>query len=208
MTRMQKWESYRQEIDQSSQVGQTIASQDQLIARYKKEIDKINPAILSNIPEVNLNMHKGVSEVIVSQNQIPSQITKLFKDVNKAKTPTNRNTISTILFNLKNETILNDNKKLKDEWLNGHADYVQLAGYVAKANQNTVKDKEFEKDLHTKYENLATTKTETQIGSIIPLSKTGQKNIGHHVFVIAIAISAVFFILIFVLLLVRIFGGN
>lgn len=204
MTRMQKWQDYRKEIDQSSRVGQLIANQGQMIEKYKKAIDKVNPAILQNVQTIDLDIHKGVSEVVVSQKQIPVQITKLFKDLNKAKTNTNRNNISTILFNLKNQFILSDDKKLKEEWLKTNPDYNELSGYVALANASDTKNKEFEKDLQTKYKTLSSTKAQTQIGSITALSKNGRKNIGHHVFVIAIAISVVFFILTFVLLIVKV----
>ena len=93
MTRMQKWEQYRLEIDQSSAIGQTIVNQSQKIEKYKREIDKINPAILQGIGNVNLNLHKGISEVIVSQKQIPDTISKMFKNLNKAKTTDNKNNI-------------------------------------------------------------------------------------------------------------------
>lgn len=208
MTRMEKWQSYRLEIDQSSKIGQIIANQSQMIHKYKKEIDKVNPAILQNVKEVDLNMHKGVSEVIVSQKQIPSQITKMFKDLNKAKTANNKNNISTILFNLKNNNILNDKQRVREDWLNTNQDYVELSNYIKQANLNLNRNTEFEKDLQKKFEHLSTTKTETQIQEIVPLTQKNQKNIGHHVFVIAIAIASVFFLLILVLLFVKLFGGN
>ena len=128
---MQKWESYRHEINQSSQVGYMIHQQTQQIAAYKKAIDRINPAILQNVKNVDFNLHKGVSEVVVSQKQVPAQITKLFKDLNKAKTVNNTNNISTILFNLKNDNILDANKKLKEDWLNKNSDYSALAESAA-----------------------------------------------------------------------------
>lgn len=208
MTRMEKWQSYRLEIDQSSKIGQIIANQSQMIQKYKKEIDKVNPAILQNVKEVDLNMHKGVSEVVVSQKQIPTQITKMFKDLNKAKTVNNKNNISTILFNLKNNNILNDKQRVREDWLNDNQDYVKLSNYIKQANLNLNRNTEFEKDLQKKFEDLSTTKTEAQIQDIVPLSKKNQKNIGHHVFVIAIAIAFVFFLLIIVLLLVKLFGGK
>ncbi|MCQ3908435.1 MAG: hypothetical protein MJ200_02575 [Mycoplasmoidaceae bacterium] len=114
MTRMQKWESYRHEINQSSQVGYSIMLQTQQIEKYKRAIDRVNPAILQNVVDPQLNLHKGVSEVIVSQNQIPNQITRMFKDLSKAKSINNKNNISTILFNLQNESILDQKNKIKD----------------------------------------------------------------------------------------------
>lgn len=206
MTRMQKWESYRNEINQSSQVGYTIATQTQQIEKYKRAIDRINPAILQNVVEPNLNLHKGVSEVVVSQKQVPAQITKLFKDLAKAKSLDNRNNVSTILFNLQNDNILDQNKRLKEEWLNSNSDYANLAAYIKQANLSLNNDKEFEKDLQTKFESLSTNKQQTQVGVIKQLSKDTQKNIGHHVFVISIAIACVFFLLTLVLLLVRWFA--
>ncbi|MCQ3915424.1 MAG: hypothetical protein MJ195_01430 [Mycoplasmoidaceae bacterium] len=65
------------------------------------------------------------------------------------------------------------------------------------------KDKEFEQDLQTKFESISKTKQQTKIGQIKQLSRNDQKNVGHHVFVISIAIACVFFLLTFVLLLVR-----
>lgn len=206
MTRMEKWESYRSEINQSSQVGYMIHQQTQQIATYKKAIDKINPAILQNVKNVDFNLHKGVSEVVVSQKQVPAQITKLFKNLNKAKTLNNRNNISTILFNLQNDNILDNNKKLKDDWLNKHSDYAALADYIKQANLSLNNDKQLEKDLQSKFANLSSKKQDTQVGVITPLNKNGQKNVGHHVFVVSIAIATMFFLFIVVLLILKVIG--
>ncbi|MBQ0045264.1 MAG: hypothetical protein KBS35_00025 [Mycoplasma sp.] len=203
MTRMQKWADYRKEIYQASKIGFTIDQQTQQIANYKKVIDKINPAILQNVVEPDLDLHKGVSEVIVSQNQVPEHITKLFKNLNKAKTINNRNNISTILFNLKNDNILDENDNLKEEWLKTNPDYAKLSDFIKQTNLSLGNDKEFEKDLEAKFKNLSGKKKQTQVGEIISLSKNNQKNVGHHVFVISISIASVFFLLTFVLLIVR-----
>lgn len=203
MTRMEKWASYRKEIFQTSRIGFTIDQQAQQIANYKKTIDKINPAILQNVADPDLNLHKGVSEVIVSQKQVPEQITKLFKNLNKAKTTNNRNNISTILFNLKNDNILDEKDNLKEEWLQTNPDYANLANFIKQTNLSLGKDKEFEKDLEAKFKNLSEKKKQTQVGDIISLSKNAQKNVGHHVFVISISIASVFFLLTLVLLIVR-----
>lgn len=203
MTRMEKWEGYRNEINQASRIGFSITQANQKIEKYKKEIDSINPAILQNMVPADLNLHKGVSEVAVSEQQIPAQITKMFKDLNKAKAVTNKNTISTILFNLKNDNILDDNKKLKEGWLEGNNEYASLAAFIKDANLNINKNKEFEKDLQTKFESLSANKPDASIKTIEQLSKNGQKNIGHHVFVISIAIASIFFVITFVLLMIR-----
>lgn len=203
MTRMQKWESYRNEINQSSKIGYVITQDALKIEKYKKEIDKINPTILQNLGSTDLDLHKGVSEVIVSQNQVPVEITRMFKDLNKAKASSNKNTVSTILFNLKNDNILDDQKRLKETWLNNNSDYAQLANYISTANLNLDKNKDFEKELHTKYENLSTKQAEAKVGDIKSLSQNLQKNVGHHVFVISIAIATVFFAITLILLVVR-----
>lgn len=203
MTRMQKWESYRNEINQSSKIGYVITQDALKIEKYKKEIDKINPTILQNLGSTDLDLHKGVSEVIVSQNQVPVEITRMFKDLNKAKASSNKNTVSTILFNLKNDNILDDQKKLKETWLNNNSDYAQLANYISAANLNLDKNKDFEKELHTKYENLSVKQAEAKVGDIKSLSQNLQKNVGHHVFVISIAIATVFFVITLILLVVR-----
>lgn len=200
---MEKWESYRYEINQSSKIGYTISQETEKIEKYKKEIDKINPAILQGSVSPNLNFRKGVSEVVVSQNQVPVEITKLFTNLNKAKTANNRNNISTILFNLKNDNILDENKKIKEEWLNSNNDYSSLVQYIQKANLSSDKDKEFEKDLQSKYDSLSKQKTDTTIATIYPLSRNGQKNVGHHVFIISVAIAMLFFVITLVLLIVR-----
>ncbi len=77
-----------------------------------------------------------------------------------------------------------------------------LSSFIKEANLSDDKDKEFEKDLQSKFENIANTKQQTKVGVIRQLSRNEQKNIGHHVFVISIAIASVFFLLTFVLLLV------
>ncbi|XQP55636.1 MAG: hypothetical protein ACOQNY_02405 [Mycoplasmoidaceae bacterium] len=200
---MQKWESYRNEINQSSKIGYVITQDALKIEKYKKEIDKINPTILQNLGSTDLDLHKGVSEVIVSQNQVPVEITRMFKDLNKAKASSNKNTVSTILFNLKNDNILDDQKKLKETWLNNNSDYAQLANYISAANLNLDKNKDFEKELHTKYENLSVKQAEAKVGDIKSLSQNLQKNVGHHVFVISIAIATVFFVITLILLVVR-----
>ncbi|MCQ3908434.1 MAG: hypothetical protein MJ200_02570 [Mycoplasmoidaceae bacterium] len=78
-----------------------------------------------------------------------------------------------------------------------------MAAYIQEANLSKDKDKEFEKDLQARFENLAKNKHQTNVGVIHQLSKNDQRNIGHHVFVISIAIALVFFLLTFLLLLVR-----
>lgn len=206
MTRMEKWESYRNEIDQASRIGQTITNQADKIEYYKREIDRINPAILQNISTPNLRLHKGVSEVNVSQKQIPTEITKLFKDLNKAKTVNNNNRVSNILFNIKNETILDHNEKVKEQWLNSNPDYADLTAYLKEVNLSLNKDKEFEKDLHDQYTNLSSKKEERDVYLVDPLTEVNKKNIGHHVFVISAAIAIVFFVITFVLLIVRWFA--
>ncbi|MCQ2956957.1 MAG: hypothetical protein MJ233_03860 [Mycoplasmoidaceae bacterium] len=194
------------EIDQTSRIGQTILTQGLKIDQYKKEIDKINPAILQNVQTPDLNLHKGVSEVIVSQNKIPAEITKMFKDLNKAKAPTNTNTVSTILFNLKNDSILDQNKKVREDWLESNRDYADLSRFIKDAKLNFDKDKDVEKDLHTKYESLSLKKGEAKIATVATLSKDGQKNVGHHVFVVSVAIAILFFVITVVLLFVRWFA--
>ncbi len=194
------------EIDQTSRIGQSILTQSLKIEQYKKEIDKINPAILQNVQTPDLNLHKGVSEVIVSQEKIPTEITKMFKDLNKAKNPTNTNTVSTILFNLKNDSILDQNKKVREDWLETNRDYADLSAFIKLAKLNLDKDKDVEKDLYTKYESLSTKKGETKIASVATLSKDGQKNVGHHVFVVSVAIAILFFVITVVLLFVRWFA--
>ena len=200
---MEKWESYRYEINQSSKIGYTISQETEKIEKYKNEIDKINPSILQGSTIANLNLRKGVSEVVVSQNQIPAEITKLFTNLNKAKTTNNRNNISTILFNLKNDNILDDNRRVKEEWLNNNTDYSSFAQYIKEANLSLDKDKEFERELQSKYENLSKQKTEGKIETIHPLSRNGQKNIGHHVFIVSVAIAMLFFVITLILLIVR-----
>lgn len=200
---MEKWESYRNEINQSSQIGYTISLENEKIEKYKQEIDKVNPSILSGFQTSSLTLHKGVSEVVVSQNQVPVEITKLFSNLNKAKSVNNRNNISTILFNLKNDNILNDNKRIKEEWLNNNPDYYSFANYIQQANLSFEKDKEFEKDLQLKYESLSKQRNDGQIMTIHPLNRNGQKNIGHHVFIISVAIAMLFFVITLVLLIVR-----
>ncbi len=206
MTRMQKWQTYRLEIDQTSRIGQTIQTQGLKIEQYKKEIDKINPSILQNVQIPDLNLHKGVSEVIVSQEKIPTEITKMFKDLNKVKSTNNANTVSTILFNIKNDSILDQSKKIREDWLKTNRDYADLFAFIKVANLNFDKDKDVEKDLHTKYENLSAKKEEAKIATIATLSRDGHKNIGHHVFVVSVAIAILFFVITVVLLFVRWFA--
>lgn len=203
MTRMEKWESYRNEINQSSQIGYDIMIQTQKIKKYKNAIDKINPSILQNEVNPELVLHKSVSEVNVNQNQIPSQITKMFKDLSKVKSIDNKNNIFTILFNLKNNSILDEGNKIKDSWLNDNNDYVQLSSFINNANLNSNKDKEFEKDLQIKFDNISKSKQQTKMSVVEKLSKNDQINVGHHVFIISIAISSVFFIFVFALLLME-----
>lgn len=203
---MQKWESYRREIDQSSKIGYNITLQTQQIEKYKSDIDKVNPAILQNVVDPTIDLHKGVSEVVVSQKQIPKHITKMFNDLTKAKSLNNKNNISTILFNLQNENILGNDKRVKESWLNTDDDYAQLSKFIKEAHLSLNKDKEFEKDLQTKFESLSVNKQQTQIDKINKLSENIQKNVGHHIFVISIAIAAVFFILTLALLCVRWFA--
>ncbi len=206
MTRMEKWESYRKEIDQASRIGQTITNQADRIEHYKNEIDRINPAILQNVATPNLHLHKGVSEVIVSQKQIPTEITKLFRDLNKAKTANNHNKVANILFNIKNETILDQNEKVKDQWLATNPDYADLTAYLKAVNLSSDKDKDFEANLHDQFTNLSAEKEERDVYLVEPISRGNQRNVGHHIFVISAAIAVVFFVITFVLLIVRWFA--
>lgn len=206
MTRIKKWENYRNEINQLSQIGYSISNQTKQIEKYKMAINKINPTILQGITDPNINLQKSASEIIVSQKQISNDIINTFNDFNKIKHLNNKNNISTILFNLKNENILDENKKVKKTWLEKDQDYSKLSAYIDQANLNLDNHKEFEKDLKTKFENLSATKQQTEVGTITQLSKNIQKNIGHHVFVISISIALLFFIITLILLFVRWFA--
>lgn len=203
---MEKWESYRKEIEQASRIGQTITNQADRIEYYKREIDHINPAILQNVSTPNLHLHKGVSEVIVNQKKIPNEITELFKDLNKAKTANNHNKVANILFNIKNETILDQNEKVKEQWLADNPDYADLTNYLKAVNISSDKDKAFEANLHDQFTNLSSQKGDRDVYLVDPIAKDNQRNIGHHVFVISAAIAVFFFVITFVLLIVRWFA--
>ncbi len=82
-------------------------------------------------------------------------------------------------------------------------DYSALAAYIKEANLSLDKDKELEKDLQSKFANLSSKKKEAQLGVVAPLNKNAQKNVGHHVFVISIAIATMFFLFIVVLLFLK-----
>lgn len=87
-----------------------------------------------------------------------------------------------------------------------NSDYASLSAFIKAANLDLSKDKELEKDLQTKFETLSNVKADAQVLTINALNKNGQKNIGHHVFIISVAIAIVFFLLILVLLFVRWFA--
>ena len=201
MTRMQKYQSYREEIARSSKLGYSIALDNQNIAKYKKEIDKINPAILTAMSDKNISLHKGVSEIALTHKQVPVEISKLFSTLNKAKNTINQENVSTIFFNITNSSIVDKNNKVKLDWLKQNSDYAQLLAFSNNLNLN--KPDSLEKALESKYNNFSKQEQLSNVQSIATLQKDERKQLSHYVFVVSVTVAAVFFLITFALLITR-----
>ena len=201
MTRMQKYQSYREEIAKSSKLGYSIALDNKNIDKYAKEINKINPAILTSISTKNITLHKGVSEIALEQKQVPVEISKLFSTLNKAKNTINQENVSTIFFNITNSSIIDSNNKVKESWLKQNPDYASLSTF--RLNLSTNPNADIQKNLETRLNDLMSTKKQEEIANVSIFAKDDTKQISHHIFVISVTVAAIFFVLTFALLITR-----
>ena len=199
MTRMQKYQSYRDEIARSSKLGYSIALDNQNIMKYKKEIDKVNSSILTSMSDQKISLHKGVSEVAISQKQVPVEISKLFSTLNKAKNTINRENVSTIFFNITNSSIVDKKNKIKEEWLKHNSDYAELISFSSNLNFN--QKEVLEKNLQSKYDNFKVDEKQKEIIAINELHKDDKKQISHYVFVVSATVAVIFLIITFALLI-------
>lgn len=200
MTRMEKYYNYRQEIAQSAKLGQSIIDSDKTIAKYKKEIDAINPSILNTTTPETLNFVKGVTDVSLKQKEIPVDVAKLFSNLNKAKSTYNKENVSLILFNMSNSSILDANDNVKENWLKQNADYATLSAYKTQLNINPTT---LEKDLEEKYANFIATNDLAAFENFSTISAIDQKHASSYAFVISIAVAIIFFVITFALLIVK-----
>lgn len=203
MTRMEKYKDYRQEIAQSAKLGQSIVNADASIARYEREINKINPAILSVAKPQTLTFVKGVTEISLKQKEIPLEVSKMFSTLNKAKSTYNQENVSLILFNMTNNTILDSNDHFKESWLKQNPDYATLSAYRIQLNLNP---NQFEKDLEQKYAYFVATNDLQPFEKFSNISKQSQKHTSSYAFAISIAVAIIFALITFALLIVKMVG--
>lgn len=197
---MEKYQNYRQEIAQSAKLGQSIVDSDKTISKFKKQIDEINPVILSSSPNETLTFVKGVTEISLKQKEIPVDVAKLFSTLNKAKSTYNKENVSLILFNMSNNTILDSNDNIKEQWLQSNADYASLVQYKKSLNFNP---NSIEKTLEAKYADFIATNNTANFETLSMISAAAQKRASSYAFVISIAVAIIFFVLAFALLIVK-----
>lgn len=200
MTRMEKYQSYRQEIEQSAKLGQSIVNTDKSILLYKQEIDSINPAILNTTQPQTLGFVKGVTEISLKQKEIPSDVSKMFSTLNKAKSTYNQENISLMLFNMTDSTILDNKDVIKEQWLAKNADYASLLAYRKQLNLNP---QSFEKDLEAKYADFIATNEAKDFAKLETISFMNQNRTSSYAFAISIAVAIIFVLLTFALLIVK-----
>lgn len=204
MTRIEKYKEYREEIAHSAQIGKTIALDDSKLDKYKAEIDSINPAILSSIEDEQTKVAKGVTEIPINEKQIPNHIANMFATINKAKGTINQENISTLLFNAKNNSILDGDLDFKEDWLMQNEDYakfVKINFASCLNNQSSLEDAQ--KNLQSKYDNFNSANTAKDVVKISQIQSGAQKKASHYVFVISIAVASIFFIIIVALLITK-----
>ncbi len=197
---MEKYKEYREEIAQSAMLGQSVFDSDKTIEKYRQEINEINPAILNSSKSPSLSFTKSITEVSLKQKEIPLDVAKAFKNLNKAKSTYNKENISLMLFNLKNNTILDQNSNIKEEWLLQNADYASLVDYKKKLNINPTA---LEKDLQEKYAAFISTNDLSAFDKFNKISEGEEKHASSFAFAISIAIAIVFFAITLVLLILK-----
>lgn len=197
---MEKFKDYRQEIAQSAMLGQSVLNSDKTIEKYKAEINKINPAILNTTRDKTLSFTKGVTEVSLKQKEIPMDVSKLFKNLNKAKSTYNAENISLMLFNMKNNTILDKNSNFKEDWLLKNPDYTSLTNYKKQLN---ISPTALEKDLQEKYAAFVSTNDLSAFERLNKISESEEKHASSYAFAISIAIAIVFFTITLILLILK-----
>jgi len=203
MTRMEKYKEYRDEIAKSSKLGYAISLDNQNIEKFKAEINKINPAILTSMADQAMSLRKGVTEINISQKQVPVEISKLFSTLNKAKNTINQENVNTIFFNLQNNSIVDNKNNVKTEWLEENPDYAELGVLAKSVNIDKQHDTKVEKSLENKYNNFTQQKELLPVGRAHEILLDDSKQTGHHVFVISITVAIIFCIIVVGLLIAR-----
>jgi len=203
MTRMEKYKEYREEIAKSSKLGYSISVDNQNIEKYKNEINKINPAILTSMSDQTMSLHKGVTEVTISQKKVPVEVSKLFSTLNKAKNTINQENVNTIFFNLQNNSIIDQKHNIKTQWLNSNPEYAALVEMAKSMNLDKQHDQNLEKNLESKYNKFTEQPKQIAVASAHPIILDDSKQTGHLVFVISVTVAILFFLITFALLIAR-----
>lgn len=204
MTRMEKWQSYRDEIAKQAKISQDIDLDKTDIQKFETEINKINPAILSNNLEKDPAISKGVSNVEVEEKQISTEIFDLFSTINKAANTINQDRVKTIFDNIEKDKIIGDGKKIKEEWLEQNPNYSWFKKETSSLKeQHSQANENLAKQLEEKYNTFKSKPKKQTVEPVMLYDKTTEKNTSHYVFVISIAVSALLLLIVLALFITK-----
>jgi len=169
MTRVEKYQAYRDEIAKSQKLGKSIKTGDENVIKYTKEIDKINPSILSTFKNNNtLTFEKGTIDINIDQKQVPENVTKLFNTLNQTAISTQNAEINNYFNNKIQHTILDSNGDIDQNWLATNQLYTNISKINNDVNNNIAEEKVFVEDLTNKYNSMK------QENGIVPVQKLEQ----------------------------------
>lgn len=170
-TRIEKYKTYRQEIENQGEFLSNFEAQSGVINNYKKKIDALNPNILSNATIQKDN----IIVPLISVNKVEKQ---KFDELKKFKLLINDEKISEILseynnfiYRYENNSIIDHQKqKISEKWLNLDPKYVQLKQIEGKLKLSEEKFKHFVENSSSKIETLnqviAKSKKDDAVGNL------------------------------------------
>ena len=200
MTRIDKWQNYREEIAQSSFVGSFIYNQTNNLKSFEDEINKINPSILQNISN-NENIIDSVLEIDTSNNKITDEICSMFKNIDTIEKSSSGN-IFVALKNLENDCIIDNKFSIKKQFLDNDKKYTNLQKFIIDKKVIQNNDAYINQNLKGKYESLSKTKSNAKI-SPIKVFETSQAKKKGIIFKLLFGVSAIFALISIILLIIR-----
>lgn len=204
MTRIEKFKSYRDEIAKLSNISYYIILDNKKLKEYEEKIKKINPAILHMIePKENAIISADIN-IKGLENKIPSKIINLFTNLNNAKNSITKENIWQFLHGIKTKNILNDQKTIKEDWLEKNKQYLAIKDIGIETNKLNLNDTNFQQILQLNMNKFKfNTNNEKNISSKTNLFKNiDYKKNTNILFLVSFGIIIVSVILTFIFLII------
>jgi len=204
MTRVEKYQAYREEIAKSAKLGKSIVDSDEDVNKYQKQINKLNSAILTSVKDESLSLEKGVIEIDVKDKQVPEDVTNLFNTLNQTTIVNQSEQINNYFHNKINLSILNDKKEIDPKWLASNSQYSQGQKIGNNVTNSIAEEKVFVDDLTNKYNNMSQA---SDIAAVDKLQKVTLEKQSNKIKNAMLAVSITIITMIVVMLVLIIIKG-